>query len=176
VVSADGSSVSVDVGPDLAQPLSSSNTDRHSFASRTGLLGTAPLSYEIGRFDYAARDAVDYPDAAREHPMSSYLVGRSKSDVKTYPGGVLELFCFKCSFEAWAETGAVEQVTVTVQRLTGATERVPASFDPQTRRWVAPVALAAGDRAFVAAGDVRDTFGERNGAPSATATYLAAGP
>jgi hypothetical protein len=175
VVSADGSSVSVDVGPDLAQPLSSSNTDRHSFASRTGLLGTAPLSYEIGRFDYAARDAVDYPDAAREHPMSSYLVGRSKSDVKTYPGNVLELFCFRCSFEAWAETGAVERVTVTVQRVGGGTESVPATFDPGSRRWVAPVTLGAGDRVLVAAGDVRDTFGERNGAPSPTTAYLASG-
>jgi hypothetical protein len=165
-VAPDGSSVSVDVGPDLPQPLSASNTDRHVFTSRTGLLGTSSLSYEIGRFDYTARDAVDYPDAARQHPMESYLVGRSKSDVKTYPGGVLELFCFRCSFEPWAETGAIEQVTVTVQRAGGAPERVAATFDPGTRRWVAPVALGAGDRVFVAAGDVRDSFGERNGAPS----------
>ena len=50
-----------------------------------------------------------------------------------------QLFCFRCSFAAGAETGAVGWVTVTVR---------------------------LGDRAQVLPGDVRDAFGERNGARS----------
>lgn len=122
-----------------------------------------------------SRDAVDYPDAVSStHPLASYLTGRSKNDVKPYAGAPTELFCFRCSFEPWAETGAVDTVTVTVMRALGRNERVPATFDPVTRRWVAPVALAAGDSVYVAAGDVRDTFGERNGAPSARTTWAPA--
>lgn len=169
-VSADGRSVSVDVGPDFAQPLAGSNTALHTFSTRTAQIGDRLLEYSLGRFDYAARDAIDYPDTLTNHPMASYLVGRTPKDVKTYPGAITELFCFTCAFEPWAETGAVEQVTVTVERLGGAAERVPATFDPASRRWVAPVTLDVGDRAYVAAGDVRDTFGERNGAPSTITT------
>lgn len=165
--SIDGLSLIVDVGPDLPQPLPASNTSLTSFSSRTGQLGSTSLSYTLGLFDYASRDAVDYPDkVASSHPEAAYLSGRSSRDLKTYPGGQTELFCFYCSFEPWAETGAVDKVTLTVERLSGAIKRVAATFDPATRRWVAPVTLGLGDRAYVAAGDVRDTFGERNRAAS----------
>lgn len=43
--------------------------------------------------------------------------------------------------EPWTDTGAVASVTLTVERALGGTERVPATFDPTTRRWVAPVTL-----------------------------------
>lgn len=160
--------LSVDVGPELPQPLTASNTALATFSSRTGLLGTQRLDYTLGLFDYASRDAVDYPDTVgAEHPEKAYLTGRSGDDViRRHPSAQPELFCFRCSFEPWADTGAVEAVTVTVERVIGGSERVPATFNPATRRWVAPVTLATGDRAYVAAGDVRDTFGERNGAAS----------
>ena len=164
--SEDGSEVTVDVGPDLPTPLDTSNTSFVAYSTRTGQIGDNPLSYTRGLFDYGVLDAVDYPDTVGPHPMGSYLTGRSGRDLKSYPGGAAELFCFRCSFEPWAETGAVESVTVSVLRAIGTTERVPAVFDPATRRWRAPVTLGTGDRAFVAAGDVRDTFGERNGVPS----------
>jgi len=169
--SADGRSLVVDVGPDLPHPLDASNTAVTSFSSRTGQEGDRTLSYTLGLFDYASRDAVDYPDkVSSAHPEAAYLSGRSDRDVKTYPRGQTELFCFRCSFEAWAETGAVESVTVTLVRLSGEVERVAATFDPAVRRWVAAVALGVGERAYVAAGDVRDTFGERNGSASPTTT------
>jgi hypothetical protein len=164
--------LSVDVGPDLAHPLTASNTALATFSSRTGLLGTQSLDYSLGLFDYAARDAVDYPDAVgATHPERKYLTGRSGDDViRRHASAQPELFCFRCSFEPWADTGAVASVTVTVERATGGVERLPATFDVATRRWVAAVTLATGDRAYVAAGDVRDTWGERNGAPSPVLT------
>jgi len=166
VVAADGSSVSVDVGPDLKAPLSSSNAAFTRITSSTGIATRTPVTYELGRFDYAVRDAVDYPDSLGSHPMR-YVGPRRPSDTKTY-GTLVERFCFTCTFEAWSDTGAVESVTVTLVRAAGTTERVAAVFDPASRRWVAPATVGVGDRVLVAAGDVRDTFGETNGAASPT--------
>ena len=58
--------------------------------------------------------------------------------------------------------------TVTVVRAGGGTETVAAAL--VNGRWVAPVSLQPGDRAFVATGGVQDTWGEINGAPSASVT------
>jgi hypothetical protein len=173
VVSADGTSVSVDVGPDLtAAPLSASNSALQVFTSSAGQVDRKPLTYSYGRYDYALRDGAVYPssmeDSGRTHPMR-YIDKRAADDTKTY-SGLVERYCFQCSFEPWADTAAVESVFLTVQRLAGGTERVPAVFDAASRRWVAQVALGLGDRVQVAAGDVRDTFGERNGAPSPVVT------
>jgi hypothetical protein len=165
--------VSVDVGPDLPHPLSASNTALATFSSRAGLLGTQSIDYTLGLFDYTTRDAVDYPDSVgATHPERKYLTGRSGDDViRRHASAQPELYCFRCSFEPWADTGAIESVTVTVERAAGGSERVPATFDVTTRRWVAAVSLAAGDRTYVAAGDVRDTFGERNGTASPVLTW-----
>ena len=76
--------------------------------------------------------------------------------------------CKTCSFRPWASTGTVASATVTVVRAAGGTEQVPASL--VNGRWVAPVNLQPGDRAFVAGSGVQDTWGEINGAASATVT------
>jgi hypothetical protein len=73
--------------------------------------------------------------------------------------------CKTCTFRPWASTGDVAAATVTVVRAAGGTEQVPASL--VDGRWVAPVNLGLGDRAFVATGGVQDTWGEINGVPSA---------
>ena len=166
--SGDWSTVTVDVGPDLAAPLTASNTAHQQAQSSTGQLTQAPLSYELGRFDYTAVDAVDYPDLLVGHPMR--YVRNAKATSIGYTGVPAERFCFTCHFEAWADTGAVDRVTVTVVRTAGPTEQVAATFDPATRRWVATVSLQPGDRALVPAGGVVDTFGERNGVASGAVT------
>jgi hypothetical protein len=88
-------------------------------------------------------------------------------DVRTYPGGDVEAFCFHCSFQPWADTSVVETAAVTVRR--GGIERVvPATWDADAGRFrTAPASVGAGSTALVATGGVVDSFGERNGTPSA---------
>ena len=79
-----------------------------------------------------------------------------------------EPLCKTCSFRPWAATGVLAKVTVTVVRAAGSVDRVPAAR--LGSRWMAPTGLLPGDRAFVAAGDAVDTWGEFNGSPSAEVT------
>ncbi|MCU1448154.1 MAG: hypothetical protein JWP02_324, partial [Acidimicrobiales bacterium] len=74
--------------------------------------------------------------------------------------------CKTCSFRPWASTADVASATVTVVRASGAAEQVAAFL--VGGRWTASAGLQPGDRAYVAAGGVRDTWGEVNGAPSAS--------
>ena len=76
--------------------------------------------------------------------------------------------CKTCSFRPWASTAAVASAVVTVVRASGAVQQVSASL--VGGRWVASTALQPGDRAFVGVAGVHDTWGEINGAPSATVT------
>ena len=72
--------------------------------------------------------------------------------------------CRTCTFRPWASSGTVVSAVVTVVRSDGSQQQVAAT--QQNGRWVAPTALAPGDRAYVAAGAVRDEFGETNGTQS----------
>jgi hypothetical protein len=150
--------VSFAVGPTPSFDVRLSNSSKLTFESGVGMKGLAPLPYTIGRFDYTTQSAIDYPDTIANDPLL-YRKARSANDQRTYGNRGSALFCFLCSFEAWAETG-------TVARATGAVDRVPAVYQPASRRWVADVRLQPGDSASVGAGDVVDTFGEHNGAPS----------
>jgi hypothetical protein len=76
--------------------------------------------------------------------------------------------CKTCSFRPWASTSSAASALVTVVRASGAVQRVAASL--VSGRWVASTALQPGDRAFVGVAGVHDTWGEINGAPSATVT------
>jgi hypothetical protein len=76
--------------------------------------------------------------------------------------------CKTCSFRPWAQTAPVATATVTVVRANHTSQRVKATL--VNGRWVAPVQLHPGDVAYVATGAVRDTWGETNGARSATVT------
>jgi len=76
--------------------------------------------------------------------------------------------CKTCSFRPWASTASVASATVTVVRASGAVNQIPAHL--VSGRWTAGVGLQPGDRAFVPVAGVHDTWGEINGAPSATVT------
>ncbi|HEX7167023.1 MAG TPA: hypothetical protein VF230_08590, partial [Acidimicrobiales bacterium] len=76
-------------------------------------------------------------------------------------GGGTDEICARCSFRPWARRGELQSVTVTVVRASGATEMVAALRTGD--RFVAATALAAGDRAYVEAGDAVDAWGETNG-------------
>jgi hypothetical protein len=75
-----------------------------------------------------------------------------------------EWYCLECSFRPWVDAGDAETAWVTVVAADGARRRGRA--EPRDGRWVAAVPLAGGERAFVAAGDVRDRYGDVNGRAS----------
>jgi hypothetical protein len=107
---------------------------------------------------------VDYPDSyASPFP---FIAGEREN--RTYGPGTAddEEFCFHCSFRPWADTGEVAAAMLTVEAADSSVARFPA-LPSSDGRWHTAVALGSGDRAFVAAGDVVDEFGETNGAPSA---------
>ena len=97
--------------------------------------------------------AADYPRTYDAHDTIRWI----RDD-----GG--KVICRSCTFRPWASKGTVVSAVVTVVRSDGTQEQVAAT--QQDGRWVAPVSLGAGDRAFVAAGAVRDEFGETNGSAS----------
>jgi hypothetical protein len=72
------------------------------------------------------------------------------------------VLCKTCSFRPWASVGAMDTAQVTVFRDGGGVEVVPATLS--AGRWVADTNLGPLDTASVEPGDVRDTFGETNGA------------
>jgi hypothetical protein len=73
--------------------------------------------------------------------------------------------CKTCSFRPWASAGTVVSAVVQVDRGNGRVERVPASYDAGSGRWVADVPAGAGITVSVPAGGVRDSYGESNGQP-----------
>lgn len=176
-VSGDWSTMTFDVGPTFEYPLTASNATYAEFTSDNGRLGGGSVEYSSGIYAYDDGDAVDYPHAL-DSPFP-YIRSRDDAscltdgcgDLRSYAAGPGddELFCFQCHFEAWAETGAVDEVTVTVVRARGnRTEQVRATFDPETGTWSAQVDLRPGDEAFVPAAGITDRFGEINGEASAT--------
>ena len=76
-----------------------------------------------------------------------------------------QAYCVFCRFHPWEETGEATVGWITVERAAGGVERVRA--EPAGSRLVATVSLSPGDRVYVAPGDVRDEYGNTNGAPSA---------
>jgi hypothetical protein len=73
--------------------------------------------------------------------------------------------CLTCSFRPWATTGTVVSAVVQVDRGNGRIDRVPATYDAATGRWVANVTPGEGISVSVPAGGVRDTYGETNPTP-----------
>ena len=70
-------------------------------------------------------------------------------------------FCRTCSFRPWASTAKAASAVVTVTRRNGKVQQVPAAL--AGGRWTADTRLKNGDRAVVAAGAVRDAYGNTNG-------------
>jgi hypothetical protein len=78
-------------------------------------------------------------------------------------------FCTTCSFRPWASTGKVTSANITVRRMSGKTEIVPATRVGDV--WVASTRLTQGDRVYVARGGVTDEYGEINGSPTPTIVF-----
>ncbi len=76
------------------------------------------------------------------------------------------VLCKTCTFRPWASRADVVAASVTVVRDHGESRVVPAVFE--NGRWYAATSLAKGEWAVVAAGTVRDAYGEVNGSPSNT--------
>lgn len=72
--------------------------------------------------------------------------------------------CKTCTFRPWASSSSVVSAVVTILRDRGDWRTAPATYS--NGRWYATVTLAKGESAVVAAGSVRDAYGEANGAPS----------
>jgi hypothetical protein len=76
--------------------------------------------------------------------------------------------CKTCSFRPWASTASVSTAYVTVDRDHGRNRVVAATY--RDGRWYADTDLKNGERAYVAAGGVRDANGETNGVASNSVT------
>ena len=102
-------------------------------------------------------------------PSAVYVAsGRHRAGIKWYAddlGGTPghDHVCKTCSFRPWATTGSVVSAVVQVDRGNGRVDRVPATYDATSGRWVADVPPGAGIRVSVPAGGVRDSYGETNG-------------
>ena len=109
---------------------------------------------------------IDYPDSYAS-PIRFINAGREAFRDPAAPGSAdkLEWYCFRCSFRPWADTGRPEAAIVTIVRADGSHERVAAVQD-SAGSFSTTRALGIGESAFVAAGDLRDTFGNVNGADS----------
>lgn len=108
---------------------------------------------------------IDYPDSY----LSSLLFIKNERELFTY--GLADRsrhqqYCSRCSFRPWADTSSVRSATVTVRRAGGSIERHTAVL--VNGRWRVDVGLNSGDRVWIAAGDIIDTYGETNGSASTT--------
>jgi hypothetical protein len=112
------------------------------------------LTAEIGPIDYP--DSYDSP--ARF--VATAWTGVRDPAAPADPGRV-EWYCDTCSFRPWIDFGEAERATFTFTAADGSRREVPATLEGG--RWVAAEPLAAGERAVVRAGAVRDRFGNYNG-------------
>ncbi len=112
---------------------------------------------------------IDYPDSytssARFINPKRYVARdpEAPDDPTRY-----EWYCLACSFRPWADTGDADLAIVTIKRRTGTQLRVRARRKGD--RWTIDRELQPGERAYVAAGDIRDRFGNTNGQASAEIT------
>lgn len=147
---------------------------------REGFADT-PYSFESESFRVSPWDGLKVQDFAVEDGVASFTVDASypksytsvfpyiKTEGKTAQGDDVvkndELgrpFCTTCSFRPWATEGIVQSAVVTIERGNGATLKVAATLG-EDGRWRSSLPLVPGDRAYVAAGDVVDNYGETNG-------------
>ena len=115
------------------------------------------------------------PDSA--YPRSYASAFRTIKDDHDMDGPDKSAFCRTCSFRPWARYGQAASAVVTVTRADGRVEQVPATLTyepgqpaafrvpatPGRTLATAATALAPGDTAVLAVGDVRDVNGEYNG-------------
>jgi hypothetical protein len=109
---------------------------------------------------------IDYPDSYSS-PIPFIKNERQAFRDPAAPGvaSKLEWYCFRCSFRPWADVGRPQSAYVTIVHADGSRERVQA-VEQSPGSFALERPLSAGERAFVAAGDVRDAYGNLNGADS----------
>lgn len=119
-------------------------------------LETPPERLETDEDARLAGDEVHHPDTyATDGPYIEEAYERVGPHV----------YCFRCSYRPWADSGRIAEVTITVRRAAGATTTHAATFDGE--RWVARgLELAAGDVVVVERGGAVDEHGDINGEPS----------
>ena len=106
-----------------------------------------------GRVSFAD-PKIDYPNTYKS-PFR-FLDGR-KHTVKD------QVYCQRCHFRPWADTGRLRTVEVTMRKGRGSkTYAVSARRDPSTGRWRSVDPMPRNGEAWVAAGDARDAFGNEN--------------
>ena len=111
--------------------------------------------------------ALDRPaHAGRRHRarggIPRHLLGRAIRDPAAPADPTrLEWYCFACSFRPWADTGRPDRAWLTVVRTDGTQERLRAQL--RGDRFIVSRPLRRGERAYVAAGDLTDAFGNVNG-------------
>jgi hypothetical protein len=108
---------------------------------------------------------IDYPDSYAS-PARFIDDARQAFRDPAAPGdpAKLEWYCFRCSFRPWADSGRPDMAWLTVVRADGTQERIRAQR--RGERFFVSRPLRRSERAFVAAGDVTDAFGNLNGEPS----------
>jgi hypothetical protein len=120
--------------------------------------GGPAIQAEIGPIDYP--DSYASPARFIDNARQAFREPEAPTDPAR-----LEWYCFSCSFRPWADVGHPERAWLTVVRSDGTEERIRAPR--RGERFVVSRPLRRGERAYVAAGDVTDGFGNLNGAPSA---------
>jgi Neutral/alkaline non-lysosomal ceramidase, N-terminal len=122
--------------------------------------GGPPVEAVIGPIDYP--DSYSSPARFIEDTRQAFRDPAAPADPAK-----LEWYCFRCSFRPWADTGVPEVAYVTIVRRDGSAERVRARERASGSFYVSRQ-LKRGERAYVAAGDVIDAFGNVNGEQSNT--------
>ena len=120
--------------------------------------GGPPIDATIGPIDYP--DSYASPIAFIKQERQAF-----RDPAAPTSANKLEWFCFRCSFRPWADAGRPEIAYLTIVRRDGSRQRVRAR-ERSGSSFYSPRVLGLGETAFVAAGDVRDAFGNVNGADS----------
>jgi hypothetical protein len=116
-------------------------------------------------------DPIVYPRSYTPHPSLKLIADDGGDPVPADPSK--RLFCRTCSFRPWARTGEAKTVTFTIATTDGTLRRRVAGRI-RDGQWTAAAALRSDELIFVAAGDARDAFGERNGRPTMALTAAGA--
>ena len=126
----------------------------------------APYSLTSEPFTVSPWTGVTARDAAVENGAVSFVAESLYPRTYTSPFRFIRddgnsMVCKTCSFRPWASSAPVTSALVTVTRADGSVARIRATLSGD--RFVAATGLAAGDRAVIRPGDLRDANGETNG-------------
>ena len=131
-----------------------------SVSFRPGPEGTETADGHTYRFG-----PIDYPNGYETAAFRFLDDQRKRFTYGIADPGRHQWYCSRCSFRPWADTGRVAGARVTFRDARGRTREVTAR-PTADGRWRTGAELPPGSRAFVAAGDLEDEFGQTNDTPS----------